>query len=127
MYSWLDPCELLLTCNVGRAHCQVTAEDKTSRMEELMTERRQQLSSLAAILNKAPAGAAAVKPKPTQIRSLPAMPAAEGGVTTVGFGAPSATTAAADGAAAPSVPAGERKRKGPADMAAMMKALEGRM
>ncbi|KAG2448260.1 hypothetical protein HYH02_006844 [Chlamydomonas schloesseri] len=103
---------------------QVTAEDKTSRMEELMAERRQQLSSLAAILNK---GATAVKPKPTQIRSLPSMPPAEGGVTTVGFGAPLATTAAADGAAGPVLPAGERKRKGPADMAAMMKALEGRM
>lgn len=104
---------------------QVTAEDKTARMDELMGERRQQLSALAAILNKGAAGPTAVKPKPTQVRALPAMLAGEGGVTTVGFGAP----AAAGGSAAAAAPplAGERKRKGPADMEAMMKALEGRM
>ncbi|KAG2442492.1 hypothetical protein HXX76_002578 [Chlamydomonas incerta] len=108
---------------------QVTAEDKTARMMELLGERRQQLTALAAILNKGTAVATAAKPKRTQVGPLPAMPTAEGGITMVGFGAPSApgdgAAAAAAAAAAAPVPAGERKRK--PDMAVMMKALEGRM
>ncbi|KXZ53687.1 hypothetical protein GPECTOR_6g604 [Gonium pectorale] len=109
----------------------VTAETKASRMEELMAERLQQLDSLAAVLNKQRR-----KPQPQQQRPMPPQQQQagrqpllpqpvpqqqQGPVATLGLGGGSGS----GGPVAPVPPAGSKRKA--ADVAAMMKALEGRL
>ncbi|KAG2487112.1 hypothetical protein HYH03_014225 [Edaphochlamys debaryana] len=116
---------------------QVTVEDKAARMEELMDERRQQLDSLAEVLSR-PAGlprrrpnasAAANAPKPDPPAPRPtAAPSAAAAAPAPVSGASAASGAAPAGAGAGAgAEGGAVKKKAKADVAAMMRALEGRM
>ncbi|GFR51971.1 hypothetical protein Agub_g14498 [Astrephomene gubernaculifera] len=99
---------------VGRLNLtQVSAQDKASRMSELLQERRQQLESLSAVLNR----------QQQQKRPQQQQPTTQQQQAAGGGGSGACSGGAGVGSVAPAAAGTKRKAT---DVAAMMKALEGR-